>query len=88
MAQQLEIFEIPSPCKGICQVNARGYCLGCARSREERFNWQKLDDGQKREVLRLCQSRFARARRKQTSKQEESLLDSKNSPIQLDVLDL
>ncbi|GLP97219.1 DUF1289 domain-containing protein [Paraferrimonas sedimenticola] len=59
---QLEFFDIPSPCRGICKVNQRGYCIGCARSREERFNWLQFSDTQKRQVIRLCQSRFARAR--------------------------
>lgn len=62
MSSQFELFEIPSPCIGLCQSDARGYCLGCFRSRDERFRWLKMSDDEKREVLRLCQ---ARARRKQ-----------------------
>ncbi|MFK8260597.1 DUF1289 domain-containing protein [Erwinia sp. AnSW2-5] len=63
MAEQLEFFPVPSPCRGICQVNERGYCRGCLRSREERFNWMAYNDAQKREVLRLCRLRFQRQRR-------------------------
>lgn len=63
MAQQLEFFDIPSPCRGICQADERGFCRGCYRSREERFGWIKMDDGQKREVLRLCHQRFLRLQR-------------------------
>ena len=55
--EQLEFFEIPSPCRGICEVNHRGLCRGCLRSREERFHWQAFTDSQKREVLRLCTQR-------------------------------
>lgn len=40
MAEQLEFFPVQSPCRGICQTDERGYCRGCFRSREERFNWQ------------------------------------------------
>ncbi|MFY8298067.1 DUF1289 domain-containing protein [Pseudoalteromonas sp. SS15] len=58
--EQIEIFEIPSPCKGICQVNNRGYCKGCYRSREERFAWNTLTDQQKRKVIALCQQRYKR----------------------------
>ncbi|WP_105188265.1 DUF1289 domain-containing protein [Pseudoalteromonas sp. T1lg48] len=58
--QQLEIFSIDSPCKGICQVNSRGYCRGCYRSREERFHWNQLTDAQKRHVNMLCQQRYKR----------------------------
>ncbi|PIJ51668.1 DUF1289 domain-containing protein [Erwinia sp. OLTSP20] len=63
MAEQLEFFPVPSPCRGICQADARGYCRGCLRSREERFNWSKFTDSEKREVLRLCRQRFIRMRR-------------------------
>jgi predicted Fe-S protein YdhL (DUF1289 family) len=30
------------------------------RSRDERFNWQKMSDTQKQEVLRLCRQRLLR----------------------------
>ncbi|MCQ4010570.1 DUF1289 domain-containing protein, partial [Klebsiella pneumoniae] len=40
--------------RGICQTDERGYCRGCFRSREERFNWKTMSDAQKQEVLRLC----------------------------------
>ncbi|MBD5754562.1 DUF1289 domain-containing protein, partial [Citrobacter freundii] len=32
----------------------------CFRSRDERFNWQKMSDAQKQEVLRLCRQRLMR----------------------------
>lgn len=60
MAEQLEFFPIQSPCRGICQVDERGFCKGCMRSRDERFNWQRLSDTQKQDVLRLCRQRLLR----------------------------
>ena len=63
MAQQLEFFDIPSPCRGICQTDDRGFCRGCMRSRDERFNWIKMSDPQKRDVLRLCRQRLLRLQR-------------------------
>ncbi|PHM56623.1 DUF1289 domain-containing protein [Xenorhabdus sp. KK7.4] len=60
MAEQLEFFVIPNPCKGICESDPRGFCRGCYRNREERFMWMKLSDGQKREILRLCHARYLR----------------------------
>jgi len=63
VAEQLEFFPVPSPCRGICQVDQRGYCRGCMRSRDERFNWIKFNDAQKRDVLRLCRQRFLRLQR-------------------------
>ena len=55
--EQLEFFDIPSPCVGVCISNNRGYCKGCFRSREERLYWLKFSDAQKREVVRLCAQR-------------------------------
>ncbi|MDX1301668.1 DUF1289 domain-containing protein [Photobacterium sp.] len=58
--EQLEFFSIPSPCVGICQVNERGYCRGCMRSRDERFNWQNMTADQQRNTIRLCHQRYIR----------------------------
>ena len=55
MAEQLEFFPVPSPCRGI----------GCLRSRDERFHWMKFSDAQKRDVLRLCHQRRLRLLRQQ-----------------------
>ena len=65
--EQLEIFPLQSPCVGVCELNNKGYCKGCLRSREERFNWLAMTPAQQQEVMRLCRSRKARveaARRK------------------------
>lgn len=72
MSEQLEFFPLQSPCRGICQSDERGFCRGCFRSRDERFNWQLLTDGQKQEVLRLCRLRLLRKLRtaKATSGEE------------------
>lgn len=63
MAEQLEFFPVPSPCRGICRTDGKGYCVGCFRSREERFQWMSFNDAQKRNILRLCQQRRLRVRR-------------------------
>ncbi|EAU6329214.1 DUF1289 domain-containing protein [Salmonella enterica] len=60
MAEQLEFFPVASPCRGICQSDERGFCRGCMRSRDERFNWQKMSDAEKQNVLRLSRQRFLR----------------------------
>ena len=62
LRDQLQLFTIESPCIGICEVNNRGYCKGCYRSREERFYWHQLSDGDKSKVIRLCQRRKKRKR--------------------------
>ena len=55
--QQLEFFEIPSPCIGVCESGPRGYCVGCFRSREERLHWMAVDDETKRIIVRACNRR-------------------------------
>lgn len=60
VAEQLEFFPVQSPCRGICQSDERGFCRGCMRTRDERFNWQNLSDTQKQDVLRLCRQRLLR----------------------------
>lgn len=74
MAEQLEFFEIPSPCSGICQSNEQGYCRGCYRTRDERFNWLKFSDTEKRNVLRLCRQRYLRILNKKT--EQEKIIDT------------
>lgn len=60
MPEQLELFAVPNPCRGVCQTDVRGYCLGCFRSRSERFSWGQMSDTQKQDVLRLCRQRGKR----------------------------
>lgn len=55
--QQPDFFTIPSPCIGVCEANAQGYCKGCLRSREERLYWQQMSDEQKHQVMRLLSMR-------------------------------
>ncbi|MEQ5206143.1 MULTISPECIES: DUF1289 domain-containing protein [Proteus] len=64
MQDQLEFFDIPSPCIGCCEMNAQGYCMGCYRNRQERFNWSTMSALDKRNVLRLCQQRYLRSFKK------------------------
>ena len=78
MASQLELFELGNPCIGICQTDERGYCLGCFRSRQERFNWQKMTNAERQEVLRLSRDR---SRRKRRSVAEPSALPPTQLPL-------
>lgn len=57
MLDQGELFDIPNPCRGICEVNNRGYCKGCLRSRTERFHWQDFTPFQKQLVVNACARR-------------------------------
>lgn len=66
--EQLEFFDLPNPCKGICESNAQGLCRGCFRKREERQYWAKLTPAQQYLVLRLCRTREIRYLREQLAK--------------------
>lgn len=57
MIDQGELFDIPSPCRRICELNNRGYCKGCFRSRDERLYWNQFTTFQKQLVVNLCEKR-------------------------------
>lgn len=67
--QQLELITIENPCINVCQSDNRGYCLGCFRSREERYNWANMTTEQKRRVLELCKGRNKRRQAKKKNQQ-------------------
>lgn len=76
--EQLELFELASPCIGVCQTDERGYCCGCYRSRQERFEWQQMSNAQRQEVLRLCHDR---ARRKRKPVTESNAITASQLPL-------
>ena len=60
---QLEFFDVPSPCVGICQSDEKGHCLGCMRSRKERLEWKTFNNDEKQKVIKRC---IQRKKRKKT----------------------
>ena len=80
MMQQLELLSIENPCIGVCQTDNRGYCKGCFRSRDERFDWAGLTPPQKRKVLELCKGRGKRRIAKQKAEQEALQKSQQKSP--------
>ncbi len=63
--EQLEFFTVPSPCVGVCNVDPKGYCQGCMRKRDERFNWLSMTPTQQLHVIKLCKLRYRRKMQKQ-----------------------
>ena len=61
---QLEFFDVPSPCVGICQSDDKGQCLGCFRTRDERQTWITLNYDDKQKVIKRCQQRKKRKENK------------------------
>ena len=78
LRDQLQLFSVESPCTGVCEVNNRGYCKGCYRSRDERFYWHQLSDGDKSKVIKLCQRR---KKRKKSNTTKEETPPSLNYPL-------
>jgi len=70
---QLEFFDVPSPCVGICQSNDKGYCLGCMRTRDERQDWINLDNDNKQKVIKRCIQRKKRQQNKNKPKGVEEI---------------
>lgn len=95
--QQLELLSIENPCVNVCESDKRGYCLGCFRSRDERFNWTKFTPPEKRKVLELCKQRGARRKAKAKKQLREEIpivnvetkqTDSKQEPEPPSVKDM
>ena len=60
--KQIEIFEITSPCIGVCQSGPKGFCVGCFRSRDERVHWIKLEQDVQSKINKACAARKKRAK--------------------------
>lgn len=71
--EQLEFFAIPSPCVGVCEANAKGFCKGCLRSRDERLYWLKMNDAQKHQVMRLIALRRHKLQKSAWEQQQAAL---------------
>lgn len=79
---QLEMFSIPSPCIGVCQMDANGKCLGCFRTRDERLYWMKVGPDVQRKIVKACLVRKKRAQRNKLKNSKEFEL---NKPTQVDL---
>ncbi|ASU22143.1 DUF1289 domain-containing protein [Vibrio qinghaiensis] len=77
--EQLEFFKVLSPCIGVCSVDDKGYCQGCMRKREERFNWLSMNAAQQLYVIKLCQQRYKRKKQKQQA-QNQADSDPETNP--------
>lgn len=40
-----------SPCIGVCELNAAGYCVGCHRSGDEIARWLRFTDAQRLHLM-------------------------------------
>jgi predicted Fe-S protein YdhL (DUF1289 family) len=49
----------PSPCTGVCRLDAESVCLGCGRRIEEIAAWGSASEARKREIVALARQRSA-----------------------------
>ncbi|MBX3117629.1 MAG: DUF1289 domain-containing protein [Fimbriimonadaceae bacterium] len=48
---RVQMSLLPSPCVGICVLDAKGVCCGCKRSIEEITAWPSMTEEEKEAVL-------------------------------------
>lgn len=58
------VRAIPSPCTGVCTIDADGLCLGCHRSMAEITHWARMDDEAR---LRLMEDELPRREAQRTT---------------------
>ncbi|MDP2570773.1 DUF1289 domain-containing protein [Vibrio penaeicida] len=80
--EQLEFFNVPSPCVRVCTVDERGYCQGCMRNRQERFDWLNMTPAQQLHVIKLCRQRYRRKMISQNKKEQTLSQMDDQSPQQ------
>lgn len=80
---QLEMFDLPNPCIGVCESGPRGYCRGCLRSRDERFQWHQKPPAERARILKLLAQRQKRRDAFLRQQQQE---EAKDNQQQLDLL--
>ena len=49
---------VKSPCISVCILNDKNVCEGCYRTALEITDWVMYSDDEKRDVLKLCGTRF------------------------------
>ena len=50
--------RVGSPCVSVCLLDSQDVCVGCFRTADEITDWIMLDDGSRREVLKLTRERM------------------------------
>ncbi|MHA6163922.1 DUF1289 domain-containing protein [Pseudomonas sichuanensis] len=52
---------VASPCVSICALDEQDICTGCQRTVSEITRWGRMDNQERREVLKRCHERAAAA---------------------------
>jgi predicted Fe-S protein YdhL (DUF1289 family) len=49
---------VPSPCTGVCRLDANNVCSGCGRVLAEIAAWSSASEAERREICRLAALRL------------------------------
>lgn len=52
---------VASPCVHICALDEADICTGCQRSAQEITRWGRMDNAERRQVLKRCHERAVAA---------------------------
>jgi predicted Fe-S protein YdhL (DUF1289 family) len=57
-----EPSQVPSPCIGLCKLDAERICLGCGRRMYEIVAWAEADDAKRLKIRAAAAARLPRRR--------------------------
>lgn len=80
---QFDFFDVQSPCIGVCKNDEKGYCTGCFRNRQERFDWNTFTNDEKQKVIKNCERR----RKRKNAKPKEEQVIEQPAPEQASLFD-
>ncbi|HEK1768590.1 MULTISPECIES: DUF1289 domain-containing protein [Pseudomonas] len=52
---------VASPCVNVCALDEQDICIGCQRTVQEITRWARMDNDERRAVLKLCHERALEA---------------------------
>ncbi|MBC3421512.1 MULTISPECIES: DUF1289 domain-containing protein [Pseudomonas] len=52
---------VASPCVNVCALDEQDICIGCQRTVQEITRWARMDNDERRAVIKLCHERAVAA---------------------------
>lgn len=53
------MLTVPSPCTGVCTLDAENVCIGCGRRLDEIAEWSQASNPRKQRIVELARARVA-----------------------------
>lgn len=54
--------SIPSPCTGVCTLNAENVCVGCGRRLDEIAEWSRAFESRRQRIVEVAAARLVEMR--------------------------